>query len=459
MTSEIFGYPADELLEKTGVDLIHKEDLPLIVERYQKRIKGEPAIFNYSVRIINSKGDIRWAELNSVQIDWGDRPAILVFLNDITDRRLAELKLQASEKRYRDLFVNLRDGVGIVDLKGKFMDANPAFLDMLGYSLEELMQLSYKDVTPEKWLDKEIEYVQMTIKQGYTELYEKEYMSKDGTVIPVELRFYMVYDQDGRGIAMVGVARDITERKKAQDLMVMAERAERLASLGTLAAGIAHEINQPLTALKVKVDGLLYWGMEKPEILQKNLVDNLQFVSDEAEKISEIIKHMRSLVRQEKQGPPDHVEINKTVKRGISMVQRKLMSMRIELVLQLDESSPVFLAHANPVERVVINLIMNAANALAKTRKQYKQIVVKTSFENNNGILQVIDNGPGIDEDYMPYIFDPFFTTTKGVGEGMGLGLSIIQNIISSYGGTISVENRKRSGAVFTVKLPLVQGN
>lgn len=458
MMTKIFGYSAEELLVKTGPELIHPEDLPMIIDKYQKRLQGIETVPQYLFRATNKKGDVLWVENNAVLIQWDDRPAILNFLNDITDRRIAENKLKASERRYRDLFVNLRDGVRIVDLKGQYLDANPAYSDLVGYSLDELNGLSYKNLTPKRWAESEAKQVKKIVKQGYSDLYEKEIIHKDGHVIPVELRSYLMRNDEGKGIAMVGVARDITERKKNQDLMMMAERAERLASLGTLAAGIAHEINQPLTALKVKVDGLLYWGIEKPEILQRNLIENLKFVSDEAEKISEIVKHMRSLVRQEKTSTPDLVALNKVVTRGISMIQRKLMSMRIELILHLDDTNPVILAHANPVERVVINLLMNAANALSKTHKKKKQVIIKTFIEKDNSVLQVIDNGPGIAEAYLPYIFDPFYTTSEG-GEGMGLGLSIIQNIISSYGGTIRVQNGKRSGAIFTVKLPLANEN
>ncbi len=451
--SEIFGYTIEEMMTKTGTDLIHPEDLSLVIQRYDNRLQGNETESNYAFRIFNYKKEMKWAEIHAVRIQWNDQPAILCFLNDITDRRLAEIKLKDSELRYRSLFNNLQDGVSVMSVNGDYIEANQAFFEMVGYNLDELKKMNYEDITPKKWRNIENALIDEVVKRGYSRIYEKEYVRKDHSVFPVELSIYLLKDSNGDQVTMVGVVRDITERKKAEEAMITAERSSRLASLGTLAAGIAHEVNQPLTALKVKVDGLIYWSDSKPELLQKNLVQNLQFVSDEAEKISDIIKHMRSLVTQEKLESPISVELNHIIDRGLSMIQQKIYSMQIELNMHLSDLNPTIKGHPTPVERVIINLVMNAANALDKVRRKQKRISISTFIEDEWCILEVSDNGPGIKEELLQRIFDPFFTTSK-TGEGMGLGLSIIQNLVSTYGGTISVQNNQKQGATFTVKFP-----
>ena len=233
----------------------------------------------------------------------------------------------------------------------------------------------------------------------------------------------------------------------------MAERAQRFGSLVTLTAGVSHEINQPLTALKVKVDGLIYWGEKDPQTLQKNILKNLEFISEQAGKIDQIIKHMRSLTRQEKM-VPTAVDLNEIIKRASTLVSQRLKSHNVNLILKLETELKPVLGSDTPLEQVVINLITNSLHALDTVSMPKKQIIIQTHSDTEQCTMEVIDNGPGIDEERLEQIFDPFFTT-KIQEEGMGLGLAIVQNILTNLDGKIKVSNNKNGGARFTVILPI----
>ena len=281
--------------------------------------------------------------------------------------------------------------------------------------------------------------------------YEFAAIPKTGGEIVVEVSESYIKYKDG--IAIQGILRDITDRIKAQEAIRLADRASRLASLGTLTAGIAHEINQPLTALKVTIDSLLFWGKKDKEMMYKDLKENLTFVSDEAAKITDIIMHMRSLVKQDNLTSLEPVDINKVIKKSLKLINEQLQSHDISVQLKLQNNLPKVYAHATPMEQVITNLVINAMHSLDTVEKGDKAIIINTKIKNENCIIEIFDNGPGIPEENLNNIFDPFFTT-KVSEEGMGLGLTIIQNFINSFGGTISAKNSDKGGAVFTVSIP-----
>ncbi|MFC1562711.1 PAS domain S-box protein [candidate division KSB1 bacterium] len=231
----------------------------------------------------------------------------------------------------------------------------------------------------------------------------------------------------------------------------LAEKALRLASIGFLSAGVAHEINQPLTALKVMVDGMLYWGEEK--LKTTDIIRNLQFISNQAGRIDEIIKQMRMLSSQENARKLTQIDINDSVKKALSLIERQLGVHNINVVFKPDTLLPTVYGNSIQMQLVVSNLVINAMYELGAHSIQDKSISITTKFSKGRCKLKILDNGPGIPKEYMYKIFEPFFTTKEG-NEGLGLGLFITKNIVDGFKGTISVKNRKRGGAFFTVSIP-----
>lgn len=234
----------------------------------------------------------------------------------------------------------------------------------------------------------------------------------------------------------------------------MAEKASRLASLGNLSAGVAHEINQPLTALKVKVDSYLYWMELEKELTREKYIETLEFVSEQAGRIDQIIRHMRSLIRQDSHRDPVPVEVNEVVRSALSLLDEQLMSHRIRMEKNWGSSLPTILSQPALLEQVVINLVVNAMTTLDQLGGETKLIRVSTRREEQGGCSIIVrDNGPSVPMELLDHVFDPFFGSRRGL-DSPGLGLSITENIVTGLGGFISVSNHEEGGCQFSVYLP-----
>jgi PAS domain S-box-containing protein len=217
MISKISGYTQEELTARPFDHLIHPDDRDAVLDRHQRRMEGEALPEIYRFRVLSKSGGIRWIEVNAVPITWEGRVAALTFLVDITARKNAEDELKRSEAKYRMLYDGIVDGFVLVDMDGRIREFNPSFSRMLGYEPEEFRDLTYCDLTPAVWHAGEADIIKNQIMvRGYSESYEKEYRKKDGTVFPIELRTYLLRDDDGQPQAMWAIVRDVSERKKAE---------------------------------------------------------------------------------------------------------------------------------------------------------------------------------------------------------------------------------------------------
>jgi len=231
------------------IERVHHDEIPLIGKKcyaaYQKRTSPCPwcpstralatgKVQAEEVQVPQSDGSFWWCELSAYPLKDEDNQVtgVIEHVKDITDRKQAEEALRESERRYRELFENSRDGFVVIDTEGRFMDANQAYCDMLGYTLEELKQKTdFYEITPPCWCVWEQQEIwqKRLLQEGYSRIYEKEYIRKDGTVFPVELQSYTVFDEEGKPRYLWGIARDITERKQAEE--ALRESEERFRSI------------------------------------------------------------------------------------------------------------------------------------------------------------------------------------------------------------------------------------
>ena len=371
--------------------------------------------------------------------------------SDVTERKLAEDALKESEEQYRYIVEHSSDGFVIV-VKGTIVFANSKVTEITKYPLNRLIGAQFERfLSPEEAPTIIDRYRRRIAGENIPSVYETKVVTRDGKRIDVE--FYIELIHYRGELATFVMIRNITERKRIQKAIEKTQQSYHLASLGTLAAGIAHEINQPLTALKVKVDGLLYWGNQKPEFLRKNMTQNLRFISDQADKIDQIIRHMRSLIRHERPRTSP-VDVNETVQKACSFMRQQLTSHGIELKLKLSGSGPRVIANPTSLEQVVINLVQNAMKALDRKDRKNRTVVVSTRALKGKCVMEVSDNGPGLPPAHVDRIFDPLFTTEED-GASMGLGLSIVQRFINDMGGSIRVKNRPGEGVAFSILIPL----
>jgi two-component system, sensor histidine kinase and response regulator len=211
---EISGYTEEEVLSMPLARLIHPEDRELVVGRYQRRVSGEDVPTHYIFRIMRKDGGIRWVEINAVRIEWDGEPATLNIFNDITDRKEAEEALRFSESRYRTLFDSAADAVFIHDLTGRVLDVNRVAMDRLGYSREDFLEMSPRDFDTPEFADRMLENMDAIVKGGQA-IFETCQMTREGLRIPTEVNARLI--NYGGTLAVLSNARDITERKQAEN--------------------------------------------------------------------------------------------------------------------------------------------------------------------------------------------------------------------------------------------------
>lgn len=228
---------------------------------------------------------------------------------------------------------------------------------------------------------------------------------------------------------------------------------DRLAALGTMAAGIAHELNQPLNTIRVVTDGFLYGRVEGWPLEQEELFEGLEMISRQVMRMDKVIRNVRNFAREGHGQAAENVSVNEAIENVFTMIGKQVEAHGIRVERDLDPELPMIRTTLNELEQVVMNLIVNARQALDETSRPQKVLRIHTRSEGGVVFIEVSDNATGIPEEFLEKILDPFFTT-KASGKGTGLGLSICQSIVSKFGGGIEVFNNESGGATFVVRAP-----
>jgi PAS domain S-box-containing protein len=581
-----FGFTPEEILGTTMEQQLTPESADRAANLISKQLALPPSeripSLTTELQQVTKGGAILDIEISAnwqVDPEHGQPTAIQGITRDITARKRVEAALRESERRYREIFEGSRDGFVIVDIEGRFIDANQAYCDMLGYSLEELRHMqNFYEITPEKWRAWEQEEIweNRLLRRGYSGVYEKEYIRKDGGVFPVELQSYTVHNAQGVPQYLWGVARDITARKQAEkalresqrrlrlfinaspdlyflkdktlkyilsntannkflgrkesdiigktdfDLMppeaaqgccesdtqairekrtvinveqigeriyetrkipvivdnkVMGvagiirditerqrleeqlRRQEQLATVGQLAAGIAHDFRNLLTTVILYAE----MALRKPG-LPPNLTRYLETIIGESHKATDLVQQIldfSSRAMIERQLMDLRVFIGEVID-----VLRHTIPENIHLSLAVEQPAPALVVKADPgrLQQALTNLILNARDAMpggGELRFTLFNIEVGSDAvppvaEMSSGTwagLAVSDTGTGMTDDVRMHLFEPFFTT-KEVGKGTGLGLAQVYGIIRQHEGYIDVETTPGEGSTFYIYLP-----
>ncbi|MCE5264027.1 MAG: GHKL domain-containing protein [Deltaproteobacteria bacterium] len=231
---------------------------------------------------------------------------------------------------------------------------------------------------------------------------------------------------------------------------------DRLAALGTLAAGIAHELNQPLNTIRVVTDGFLFGRTEGWPLDPEELFEGLEMISKQVARMDKVIRNVRNFAREERDAGGERATANEAIENVFSMIGRQIESHGIRVERDLDPALPLLKVSLSELEQVVMNLIVNARQALDAISGGSKTLRVRTGSRERAVFIEVSDNGGGIPGELLEKIFDPFFTT-KAAGKGTGLGLSICQSIVGKYGGRVEACNNEGGGASFTVIVPALE--
>ena len=366
-------------------------------------------------------------------------------LIDVTARKLAEAEL----RRQALLFESLMDAVVVLDFQGQIIDWNRRAETMFGWTKAEVAGKRAEEVLHAA---DDRDLVATLVASGAQDARnpgELALRRKDGSSVAAEVVAVPLRDPSGRHVADIAIYRDVSERKQLQARLLL---ADRMAALGTLAAGVAHEINNPLAFV---LGNLLYLEDKLPPEAKdlEDLSAALREARTGAERIRATVKDLLNLARNRDAEPVDHVDVNAALEFALKMAEPQLRH-RARLVKRLGTIPPVA-APESRLGQVLLNLVLNAAQAIPEGDAAGNEVRVATRHDREAGtvVVEVADTGEGIAPEDRRRIFDPFFTT-KPLGVGTGLGLSISHSIVASLGGEIRVESARGRGSTFEVVLP-----
>lgn len=378
-------------------------------------------------------------------------PPSLYLPPSFADEHALEHALARSEERYRALVHRAGYGIYVSTPSGRFLDVNAALVNMLGYDSEE--ELYALDLSRDVYVDPEerTRLRERTPASGdYLAWLQTRWRRKDGTPITVRLSVRSVYDEDGRIQCYEGIAEDVTDGLRQEEIL---RRTERMASLGTTLAGVAHELNNPLAA----IIGFAQLLLRKPMSEEDRAA--IETINHEATRSAVIVKDLLSLARKREVERRLPTNLNDVVGYIARTRRYALETAGIQCVVDLDASLPPVLGDRTQLEQVVMNLVNNAEQALMTAEapwpgQQGPRIAITTRRRADCVRLDIEDNGPGLPPGVNSQIWDPFWTTKRD-GEGTGLGLAVVHGIIVEHGGTICAEaGTGGRGARFVVQLP-----
>ena len=447
--AQIMGWPLEELLQGDPFGYIAKADVSRVRKRWEKRHGGEAGEMSYELRVVRKDGHEVPVEMTASLAVVQGRPAVFAFLVDTSARNEAERQRQLNDARFRELIEAAPEFIGIIR-DGRFVYANRAYAAALGFESEEQL-VGFPIAALVGEADAHVQRLrESALVEGGARPAPHVYRARrtDGTTLLLEVSS-VPFQYQGRS-SVLTMARDVTQKKQLEDQLV---QADRLAALGTMAAGVAHEINNPLAYVMLNLE----WIARKlPHVQQDpSSLPAMMVMLDEARqgaaRVSTIVRELRSFSRADGETRKE-VDLASVVQSAIKMVGNEIRH-RARVVTSFEPSRAV-LGNAARLEQVVVNLLLNAAQAMPEERADRNEIRISVREDaEGRAVLEVVDNGDGIPPDVLPHIFDPFFTT-KPVGEGTGLGLSICHGIVSSLGGQISAYAEPGSGTTFRVVLP-----
>lgn len=352
----------------------------------------------------------------------------------------------------RNLILSTVDGVIAADMTGRIFIFNDAAADMLGYSPQEaLAGLNIRRL----YADRGAEEVMRKLRgeeyggRGKLKSCQVSLLGKSGAVVPVSLNASIVYAQD-REAASVGFFHDLREDLRIKEELSRTQmqllQADKMASLGKLAAGVAHQLNNPLNGITLYTR-ITMEEYQLPDEVKKNLLRVLR----DAERCRDTVRELLEFARQSSGDTRLH-DINQTIERTLFLLEGQSLFHDIEIDRQLAPGLPRIPVSVQQMNHVFMNIILNAAEAMNGTGK----LAVRSflSADGEKVCVEISDTGPGIAAEVLPHIFEPFYTT-KDADKGTGLGLSVVHGIVSDHRGQVTVRSRPGEGAAFTVELPL----
>jgi PAS domain S-box-containing protein len=457
------GYPKEDFNSRTlnWYDIVVEEDIEPIKELFKKALEADK-VYLREYRIRTKSGAVRWIrERSQIVLDErGELNYVSGIFADITEMKLMSQELERShqelearyreinelnanlemmvemrttelvnsEKKYGRLFQDSKDMVYICNTKGEVTEINPSGLELLGYnSREDFQQVALEDVFRDP-VDS-YHYRQTLEDQGFIKDYEVEFKRKDGGILNMLITANAILDESRRFAGCEGIAKNVTELRRVTEGLM---ESQKMATVGQLAAGVAHEINTPLQVILTHAQLLADEFPEGSEPLE-----DLKLIETQAKICGRIVADLL-LYSREGQTIIDSIDINQIIQEVLAVLEHSLNIDRIYITSDYASHLPPISGDSEKLKQVYINMLNNAHDAIGSDGA----IAIMTHHDMDAGeiVITFMDSGRGIPSEIINKIFDPFFST-KGVGEGTGLGLSVTLGIIKDHGGHIEVES------------------
>ena len=372
---------------------------------------------------------------------------------DITAMDQLEKKLHLSNTFLHNLILSAVDAVIAADKKGKIFIFNDAASKILGYPREDALScVDIRDIYPGDMAREVMKKLRNKDHGGPGKLksYRVELLTKQGELIPVELNASIIYE-NGVEVATIGFFHDLREtinmEKELEETRMQLYQSSKMAALGNLAAGVAHQLNNPLSSI------ILFSELLLEEELEDRIKQDLTRILENAKRCKDTVKELLEFSRQGG-GTPFFADLNKAIDRTLFLLEKHSLFKNIKIIKKYDLGLPEIKCDVQQLNHVFMNIIWNAAQAMKGKGTLY---IITQKLPGEKVKIEFCDTGPGIDEEILPNIFDPFFSTKKQ-GDGLGLGLSIAYRIVENHKGKIRAYNKEQGGACFEIILPVNRG-
>lgn len=455
-TERIFGYRAAELTGR-NVNVLMPEPYSSQHDGYLANYlrTGTKKIIGIGREVSGRRkdGSVFPMELSVGETGDGTDPMFVGIIRDISERKTGEAALRESELRWRSIIDTVPDAIIVIGAQGTVESFSPAAERLFGYSAAEVIGHNVNMLMPSPYREAHDGYLGRYMRTG-----EKRIIGigrivvgqrKDGETFPMQLAVGEFASPSG--VFFTGFVRDLTDRQEAErrieDLQTELLHASRLSVMGQMASTMAHELNQPLTAVTNYLEAgrhLMMTGAAPPE----RIGDLMEKAVAQAQRAGEVIRQLRQFVSKGETERRSH-SVNQLVEEALALGLLGTRQAGIRVSLQLDHDLPPALVDPVQIQQVILNLVRNAAEAMQEVERRELTIVTRTSGGRIK--IDVADTGPGLAPDVVDRLFQPFVTTKK---TGMGLGLSICREIVEAHHGRMTATTRPSGGMVFSVVLP-----
>ncbi len=447
-----------EEIKNLGVSDIHpRKHLPYVIEQFEKLTRKEIKVAE-DIPVKGKGGSVFYADISSFPMTFGRKTYLMGIFRNITERKKAEEKLRQAEAKYRTLVEQIPavTYISALDKASTTIYVSPQIQQFLGFSQQQYNidhDIWLKQLHPD---DRQRVLASLHRSHKGRQPFNCEYrmLSKDGRVVWCRDEAAIVRDSSGKPLMMQGVMFDITAQKRTEEeLNTYREKmaqAERLTSLGTLSATVAHELNQPLTVIRLSIENSL--DDLKSASCQKEVLDTLIDGLNEVSNATSIVDRFRNYARQSSRRNLCETDLGAVAGRIIQLLSKTAQRAKMTLRLKGMDKLPLVHSNEKDIEQLFFALAENAIHAA--DGKKSRRLIIYGDVKGGSVELRFSDNCCGIAPENLGKIFDPFFTTSPD-GGGTGLGLPIVQRIVSEHGGKIRVRSQPGKGTTFYVNLPI----